>query len=244
MTDNINQTDAPDPTSIPTGEQVDRKPSRRRSVLIAGGSVLAAAALIGGGVAVGAAIADDFESDDQETSSDAEPDDADSDAGDTTDAAGSDDMDDAADADTASGRGTVSVSELLGIIEIAAAQAEGEPVSIENTSDGEWDVEFVTPSGDETEVRVRADGNAAVVSTEAAGQDEQAPETSLDAETLEALMAAALADTDGTVIDIEIDDDTTSPYDVTVLTAERTTVDIALDSAFSVVATDAADSGD
>ena len=135
-------------------------------------------------------------------------------------------------------------SELLDIIETAAAEAEGEPVSIENTGEGVWDVEFVTSSGEETEVRVAADGNATVVSTEAADQDDQAPETSLDAETLEALVESALADTDGTVIDIEIDGDTTSPYDVTVLTAERTTVDIALDPAFSVVTTDAADSDD
>jgi uncharacterized membrane protein YkoI len=230
MTDDINQTHAPDPTSSPAREQVDRKPSRRRSLLIGGGAALAAAVLIGGGVAVGAAIADDFETDDDRETSETADD--------------ADDADDTADGDTASGDGTASASELLDIIETAAAEAEGAPVSIENTGEGVWDVEFVTPSGEETEVRVAADASATVVSTEAADQDDQAPETALDAETLEALVEAALADTDGTVIDIEIDGDTTSPYDVTVLTAERTTVDIALDPAFSVVTTDAADSDD
>ena len=242
MTDNINQTDALDPTPSATGEQVDRKPSRRRSLLIGGGAALAAAVLIGGGVVVGAAIADDFETDDDRASSDtAEQDDADSDADDTAD---SDDADDTADAETASGAGTASASELLEIIETAAAEAEGEPVAIENTGEGVWDVEFVTAGGEETEVRVAADGNSTVLSTEAADQDDQAPEASLDAETLEALLEAALADTDGTVIEIEIDGDTASPYDVTVLTAGGATADIALDSAFRAVTADAADSDD
>ena len=105
-------------------------------------------------------------------------------------------------------------------------------------------MQFATAAGEETEVRVDADGNAIVVATEAADQDDQAPEGSLDAATLEALVTAALAHTDGTVIDIEIDSDTASPYDVTVLTADRTTVDIALDSDFAVVTADADDSDD
>ena len=92
--------------------------------------------------------------------------------------------------------------------------------------------------GDESEVRVDADGSAVVVATEAADQDDQAPEGSLDAATVEALVAAALGHTDGTVIDIEIDSDTASPYDVTVLTADRKTVDIALDSDFNVLTAD------
>ncbi len=84
-------------------------------------------------------------------------------------------------------------------------------------------MQFATAAGEESEVRVDADGSATVVATESADQDDKAREGSLDSATVEALLTAALAHTDGTVIDIEIDSDTASPYDVTVLTADRKT---------------------
>jgi hypothetical protein len=225
MTDTTNQTNPADPTPTPRGEATATKPSRRRTVLITGGAVLAAAVLIGGGVAVGAAMADEND-DERDTISDPTQSD-DNDANDDSDAS-----------DAASVAGTASVEELLDIIETASAEAEGEPVEIEAGDAGSWDVLFATTAGDESEVRVQADGSAVVVGTEVADQDDRARESSLDSTTVESLVTAVLGDTDGTVIDIEIDSDTVSPYDVTVLTADRKTVDIALDSDFTVLTAD------
>jgi len=236
MTETTNQTDPIDPTpnATPTYQNTESKRSLPRALLVSGGAVLAAAVLIGGGVAVGAAIADetDEDGDGDTTTETTQRDD---------DAAATDDSD----ADEAiAAVGTASVSELLDIIEIASAEAEGEPIGIEAAAEGAWDVKFATAGGDESEVRVDTDGTAVVTSTEAADQDAQAREGSLDDQTLEALVTAALADTDGTVVDIEIDGDTASPYDVSVLTADRKTVDIALDPEFTVLTADPDDSDD
>ena len=228
MSDMTNQTDPTDPTDpTPTRGGVDTVPkrSRRRTFLISGGAVLAFAVLLGGGVAVGAAIADESDDKSETTSDTSGPDD------DGTDGS-----------DAASVAGAASASELLEIIETASAEVDGEPVGIEVTDAETWEVEFVTSAGEESEVRVDPDGTASVVSTEAAEQDDTVPEGSLDAQTLEALVKAALAHTDGTITDIEIGSDTASPYDVTVLTSDRTTVDIALDPKFTVVAADADES--
>ncbi len=225
-----NQTDPTDPTptpaSNPSAAHAVPKRSRRRTLLISGGAVLASAVLIGGGVAVGAAIADESDDEGDTTSDTSQPDDDGTDADDTAVTAAS---------------GTASADELLEIIETASAEADGEPVGIEATGADTWQVEFVTSGGEDSDVRVDADGTAAVVSTEPADQDDQAPEGSLDAQTVEALVAAALAHTDGTVVDIEIDGETASPYDVTVLTSDRKTVDIALDSDFKVVTAESDD---
>lgn len=198
------------------------KRSRARRFLIAGGAVLAAAALAGGGIAIGAAIADeDDDDDDRQTST-------------TTDAPTEDDEDAADLGDT----GTSSADELTEIIDAAAAEAEGDPVSIDAERDGAWDVQFRSEAGEEIEVRVAADGTATVISTEAADADDTAPTGSLDADTVEALVSAALAEVDGRVIDLEIDDDTTSPYSVTVVAQDGRAVDIALDAEMTVVTTD------
>ena len=226
MTDTTDQTD-PTLNPAPTSESIEPKRSRRRTLLISGGAVLAAAVLVGGGVAVGAAIADEFDDDSDSTSDTAQPDDDDTGASADTDGSV-----------TTQATGTASSSELLDIIEIASAEAEGEPVGIEAAVDGAWDVQFATDAGDESEVRVDAEGTAVVVASEVADPDEQTREGSLDARTLEALVSAALAHTDGTVIDIEVDGDTASPYDVSVLTADRTTVDITLDPEFKVLTAD------
>ncbi|TFV82635.1 hypothetical protein E4V99_12715 [Microbacterium sp. dk485] len=183
---------------------------------------MAAAVLAGGGIAIGAAIADEDDDDDRQTSM-------------TTDAPNEDDEDAAADLGDA---GTSSADELMEIIDAAAAEAEGEPVAIDAERDGAWDVQFRTEAGEETEVRVAADGTATVISTEAADADDAAPTGSLDADTVEALVSAALAEVDGRVIDLEIDDDTTSPYSVTVVAQDGRAVDIALDAEMIVVTTD------
>ena len=91
-------------------------------------------------------------------------------------------------------------------------------------------MQFATAAGDESEVRVDADGARSWSPPNPPIRTSRLAKARSTSATVEALVTAALAHTDGTVIDIEIDSDTASPYDVTVLTADRKTVDIALDS--------------
>ncbi len=232
----------PAPESTPTpATPSDRPPrSRRRGLLVAGGAVLAAAVLAGGGIAVGAALADDDDDERVGVSSD----------GDTrTSVASDDDGSRAGGADdevrdataTASSTpsallGTDSPDELLEIIAAGSAAADGDPVSVEAEQDGSWDVELRTSAGDETKVRVSPDGHARVRDTDPADGDGDVPQGVLDAQTVRALVAAALAEFDGRILDIEIDDDG-SPFDVTVLTDDGRIVDIDLDANMAVVGT-------
>ena len=114
-------------------------------------------------------------------------------------------------------------------------------MSIDAGPDGSWDVEFRAASGDETEVRVASDGTAKIISTEAADSGDRAPQGALDAETIEELVAAALREVDGEIVELEADSDTTSPYDASVLTGDGRTVDVALDADMKVIATDTDD---
>ncbi|KQM82591.1 PepSY domain-containing protein [Agromyces sp. Leaf222] len=215
------------PTTTPA-----KPASRKRTLLIAGGSVLAVALLAGGGIAVGAAMADEHDGDDDGTTATS--------VADQDDEGGRDDdaRDDGKDDTTlAAGSGATSASELSEIIAAAASEAEGTPVSLDANSDGSWDVEFRTDAGDETEVRV-ADGSAKVISTEAADADDAndpAPQGALDAATVKALVDAALGEVDGRVVELDVDDDTTSPYDVSVLTGDGRTVEVSLDADVNVV---------
>jgi uncharacterized membrane protein YkoI len=200
--------------------------SRTRNLLIAGGAVLAAAALAGGGIVVGAAIADEMDDDDDDRTS----------ASTASDDVGADD-------DTPAGsqsadRGTGSADELSEIIAAAARSAEGDAVGIEAEGDGSWGVQFETPAGDETDVRVTADAATEVISTGTADADYSPAQGVLDVQTVDALVAAALAEVDGKIIDIEIDDDTASPFDVSVLRADGTTVELVLDADMKVLSSD------
>jgi uncharacterized membrane protein YkoI len=199
--------------------------SLTRTLLFAGGGVLAAALLTGGGIAVGAAIADEMDDDDDDRTSGITDDGARDAASGTEDRSSAD-------------IGTTSADELNDLIGAASADAEGEPVSIEANRDGSWDVQFETTAGDETEVRVSTDGSVAVVATDAADANDSAPEGVLDAATVDALVAAALAEVDGKVVDLEIDDDPASPFDVSVLQADGTTVDLDFDADLTLLSTD------
>ena len=200
--------------------------SRTRTLLRAGGAVLAAAALAGGGIAVGAAIADEIDDDDDDRSSASTA--SDDDRGDDDRSTGAQSGD----------RGSDSADELNSIIAAASAAAEGDAVGIEAESDGSWDVQFETPAGDETDVRVTANGAAEVVSTGTADAGGAPAKGVLDVQTVDALLAAALAEVEGRIIDIEIDDDTTSPFDVSVLQADGSTIELALDADMKVLSTD------
>jgi len=204
--------------AAPTTSEPAARPRRSRAWLIAGGSVLAAALLAGGGIAVGAAIADEMDDDDDRTSSDNGA---------------------ASAGDQSADIGTESAIELADIIDAASASAEGAAVNIEAGRDGSWDVTFETPAGEETQVRVTANGTAngtaQVVSTDAASADDIAPQGVLDADTIDALVTAAMAQVEGRITDIEIDDDTTSPFDISVVQANGRTVDLELDADMKVL---------
>ncbi|KAA9089185.1 hypothetical protein [Microbacterium radiodurans] len=221
----------------PTTAAAAPAPKRRgRLALIAGGAVLGAALLAGGGVAVGAAIADDDDDDDRAS---ARVDDRTGTTGATgaTDAPGTT----GTTGTTASAWGAASADELDEVAQAASAVAEGQPVSIDANRDGSWDVTLRGADGGETEVRVAADGSAAVRETEAPDGDDTAPRNILDAATLRSIVDAALAESaaaGGRVVDVDADDDSRSPFDVTILVADGRTVDVELDAAGAVLRTD------
>lgn len=205
-----------------------RKRPRPRTLLIAGGAVLGGLLLAGGGVAAGAAIADALEDDDDDRAV----------VGSTT---SDDDRTAGSGGVAASDMGTDSAAEISDLIAAAAAVAEGDPVAIDAESDGSWDVEFRTSAGDETEVRVSPDGTATVISTDTSDEDDRAPQSVLDSATVDALVSAALAETEGRITDLEVDGDATSPYEVTVLTDDARYIDLNLDADFAVLTADVDD---
>lgn len=96
-------------------------------------------------------------------------------------------------------------------------------------------MELETQDGSETEVRVSADGEASVVSTEAAGADDAAPGDTLDADTIRSIVDAALAEVDGRILEIEAGGDGPAPFEVTVVTGSGDRTEIELDASFAVV---------
>ena len=258
--------DAPRTDAAPTG--ADGRPAKRRgrTALLAGAGVLGAALLIGGGVAIGAAIDDDdddrigglvadqrgdagSDSGDRAGAADNDgtPDRGRGDAGtdsdddrraDSDDDRASDEADDDSSSNLPATAGAASGAELDEIARAAASVAEGEPVSIEANRGGSWDVKLRGADGSEAEVLVAADGSATVHETEAADGDDRAATNVLDAKTLDTMVAAALAETDGRVIEIDADDDSRSPFDVSVLTGDGRIVEITLDVSGAVLATE------
>lgn len=216
------------------------KPGRKRALLI-GGGIAAAVVLAGGGIAVGAAIGDEFGDDDRASMSDGPRHDAD-DHGQRDDDRGDRQDDDGnrpgSGRGPVTGIGTASADELIAIAEAARGAAEGEVISIDAKRDGTWEVQLTTAAGDETEVRVGKDLAASVVSTDAADGDDTGPALTLDDETIRALVAAALAEAEGMITDLDVDDDGVSPYDASVLTSDNRSIDIDFDADFAVVGTD------
>lgn len=264
MTDSTN----PHPASTPDeptvvldqGEPAAEKPARsRKRPLLIGAAVAAAVVLVGGGVAIGAAIADGDDDDDDRTpvaqtapgtaqdSSRGEEDRDDDDRADDDRADDSaDDQDDVSAAPSGGPSssavdpatfGAASADELSDVIATAAAEATGDATSIDFKRDGHWDIEFTAADGSETDVRVDADGTASVFSTDTE-TDDSAPAGVLDTATIDALVTAAFAEHEGRIIEIDVDNDTASPYDLTVLRADGVTVELDFGPDFAVLATD------
>ncbi|WP_244632233.1 MULTISPECIES: hypothetical protein [unclassified Microbacterium] len=136
------------------------------------------------------------------------------------------------------GIGTASADDLIEIADAARGAADGEVTSIDAKRDGTWEVELTNASGDEAEVRVEEDLSASVISTDKGDGDDTGPVLTLDDETIRALVAAALAEADGMITDLDVDADDVSPYDASVLTSDNRSIDIDFDAEFAVVGTD------
>ena len=232
---------APAPAPAPAAP----KPGRKRALLI-GGGIAAAVVLAGGGIAVGAAIGDEFGDDDRPPMSGGpHHDDADDHGqrGDDGDRGGDRGGEGRGDG-TSNGRGpvtgigTASADELIRIADAARGAADGDVTSIDAKRDGTWEVELTTAAGQETEVRVDKDLKATVIKTDTTDGDDTAPALTLDDATIRALVAAALAEADGMITDLDVDGDDVSPYDASVLTSDSRSIDIDFDADFAVVGTD------
>ena len=216
------------------------KRGRKRALLI-GGGVAAALILAGGGVAVGAAIGDDIGDDDDRPSVSDGPHDDDGDRGgqpgDDRDDSDSDDQGAPQGGGPVTGIGTDSADELVDIADAARGAAEGDVTSIDAKREGTWEVQLTAANGSETEVRVDADLAATVISTEQE-DDDTAPTHTLDEAAIRALVDAALAEADGMITDLDADNDEVSPYDASVLTSDRRSIDIDFSADYAVVGTD------
>lgn len=227
------------PSTAATLASEPKRRSRRRSILTVAGAAVGALVLVGGGIAVGAAIADEWDEDDDRAASQVESGAVDSGAAESGD--GDDAADDrgATDSSSATGeRGATSADEILRVIDAAAGVAGGEPTSIDAENGGAWDVTFHGPDGSETEVRVDDAGEASVVSQEKADADDTAPTGALDRETVDQLVTAALAHTDGTILGLQVDAGAPVSYDVKVRGADAQVVDLSLDVEFAIVSSD------
>ncbi|TDL45935.1 PepSY domain-containing protein [Microbacterium oleivorans] len=233
-------TTTPDQPTSPIAEAQTAAPAaapskrRGRTAMIAGGATLGAVLLVGGGVAIGAAVADDRDDDGFDSlSSSQRSQTASDDVAATTER-----TDDDAQVAPAADFGAGNAGELSALVDAAKGVADGEPTAIDANRDGTWDVTLTAGDGAETEVRITANGTAAVHETEAAEADDRAPRNVLDAATLTAMVDAALAEQPGRILEIDADDDNRSPFDVSVLTGDRQVVDITLDASGSVIASE------
>lgn len=242
---------AADPVAAPA---TSAPRSGRTRALLIGGGIAAAVVLAGGGIAVGAAISDEFDDDHRPSiSDDGRHDDGHHDDGRHDDSHHDDgrhddgrheehrsERDDARmnDRGPATGIGASSADELIDIADAARGAAEGEVTSIDAKRDGTWEVQLTASDGSESEVRVTEDLAASVIATDAADDDDTAPTLTLDDATIRALVAAAFEEAEGTITDLDVDGDDTSPYDASVLTSDHRSIDIDFSADFAVVGTD------
>lgn len=237
------------------------KPGRKRALLI-GGGIAAAIVLAGGGIAIGATLGDDLGDDDDHPSisdgshhgDDGRPgDERGGDGGSSSNGEGGqggdgggrggDGGDDGGrggnggNGGPVTGIGTVSADELIEIADAARGVADGEVTSIDAKRDGTWEIELTDARGRETDVRVDDTLTASVVATDG-DDDDSAPALTLDDAAIRSLVAAALAEVDGVITDLDVDGDDASPYDASVLTSDRRSIDIDFGADFAVVGTD------
>ena len=226
-------THTPEPTSVPqatlptpadpVATPAPRAPkrSRSRTALIAGGAALTGLILAGGGIAVGAAIADDLGDDDH----------------DDTASTIEEEADDVTNRASSTTYGAESSREVHAVIAAAAGIAEGDAVGLDADQDGTWEVDLRRSTGDETLVRVDSNGAAAIISAEPTEPGEETPNGVLDRDTIDAVVEAAVREADGTIVEIEVDDDRVAPYEVSILSSERGTVTLHVDADFNIVDT-------
>jgi hypothetical protein len=202
---------------------------RNPTLWIAGG--LGAAALLVGGIGVGAAMADD---EDKDRPVGAQRDDVSRDDEEMSD-------DTVQPVDPAATYGAKDAAVLTEVLAAARGEAKGTPTSMEAHRNGSWSVDLESANGDETTVLVASDGGASVVRTDKADADDAndpAPAGTLNDKTLAAVAAAALAEVDGLIVDVDIDDNRSEAYSVQVLAQDGTETEIDLSTDFAVTQVD------
>ncbi|MCK8475665.1 hypothetical protein [Microbacterium aurugineum] len=227
------------PAADPVGAPARSAPtSGRTRALLIGGGIAAAVILAGGGIAVGAAISDEFDDDHRPSISDDGRHDDHHDDGRHEEHRGEHDDARMNDRGPATGIGAASAEDLIDIAEAARSAADGEVTSIDAKRDGTWEVQLTASDGSESEVRVTEDLVASVIATDAADDDDTGPALTLDDATIRALVAAAFEEAEGTITDLDVDGDDTSPYDASILTSDNRSIDIDFSADFAVVGTD------
>lgn len=202
---------------------------RRKSTLAIGG-VVGVVALLAGGIGIGAALGDD-DDDDRPVAAQTQT---------TDDSDDSDDLDGASGSQTAPAGTSVGAADaeaLIAVLSAARGESEGTVTSLETNRDGSWSVDLENDRGDETTVRVDADGAASVVRTEAADGDDSndpAPAGELSDDNVAALVDAALGEAQGAIVDVDLDDQENEAYSVQVRADDGTETDIDLATDFSV----------
>lgn len=224
---NEDMNETPD-TQTPSNQPENSSIWRRKSTLAIGGAV-GVVALLAGGIGIGAALGgDDDDDDDRPIAAQTQ----------TTD--DSDDLDGASASQTAPAGNAVGAADaesLIAVLSAARGESEGTVTSLEANRDGSWSVDLENDRGDETTVRVDADGAASVVRTEAADGDDAndpAPAGELSDDNVAALVEAALGEAQGVIVDIDLDDQENEAYSVQVRADDGTETDIDLATDFSV----------
>ena len=222
MSETTNTPEAEVPTATaPAATPTPQRRSRKRTILLSGAAVLAALVLVGGGAALGAALDDD------------------DDRGELVGSVSQTSQ--TSRTDSQAETGASSADTLIDVIRTASALTEGDPTSIEASRGGAWEVQFTTADGAESDVRVDADGAANVVATD---RDDTVPAARLDADTVRSLVSAALAHTDGTILNLDVEDNPGDAYEATVLTGTGAEADLTLDASFTVTSSELDDRGD
>lgn len=217
----MNETDETQsmPNQTPSTQTGNTSIWRRKSTLAIGGAV-GVVALLAGGFGIGAAVGGDDDDDDDDRPVAAQ----------TQTAVDSDDLAGAADADA-----------LIAVLSAARGESKGTVTSLEANLDGSWSVDLESDRGDETTVRVNADGAASVVRTEPADADDAndpAPAGELSDDNVAALVDAALGEAKGVIVDIDLDEEPKEAYSVQVRADDGTETDIDLATDFSVTSSE------
>lgn len=229
----------PEATPVPASTDSARRSSGSRPWLIAAG--VAAVALAGTALGFALASTNDDEPNRYTNSSQSSEGNTSSGTtgGNTADQSGESSNESGSNGSTttdANAIGVTTADEFMEILEAAQTISDLTPMSIETEGRGYWEVEFEDQQGTEVTVRVDSDLNATLVEEDRDDDSEPEPAGSLTRDNIDSALSAAFAQTEGTAVEISVDDDSISDaYEVHVLSPDGTTItEIELDTDFNV----------